>query len=317
MQFQSVGAGKPRAIAARVTLPRPVIPGSALMITRNCTQGLFLLRPDSVTSNAFIYCMGVAQMRSQVDVMGLVQMSNHLHDDIFDRHGTAPIFYKHFHGLLAKCLNARWGRWENFFASTQTNVLHLTEREDLIRKLVYTFTNPVEAGLVARVMDWPGANGYEALITGKPLRATRPRHFFAEDSTLPAEVELHLRIPPELGDHDEIVAEVKRRVEELEAVEAARRAATGRRVLGRNAVLRQSWRDSPKSRKPRRGLRPTIAAKNLWARLEAIQRKREFAKAYREARQAWLAGRPIPFPPGTYWLRHFVGVEVAPFEKMN
>jgi hypothetical protein len=316
MQFPSVREGKVCATAERVTLPRPVVPGSALMITRNCAQGLFLLRPDPVTRNAFIYCIGIAQMRSQVDLMGLVQMSNHLHDDVFDRRGTAPVFYREFHGLLAKCLNARWGRWENFFASTQTNVVHLSEREDLIRKLVYTFTNPVAAGLVASVMEWPGANGYEALITGKPLRATRPRHFFAEDSKLPDEVEVHLRIPPELGEHDEIVAEVKRRVEEFETAEAARRAAAGQRVLGRNAVQRQSWRDSPVSRKPRRGLRPTIAAKNLWARLEAIQRKREFTKAYRAARKAWLEGAPIPFPPGTYWLHHFMGVEVAPFEKM-
>lgn len=278
---------------------------------------MFLLRPDPVTANAFVYCMGIAQMRSQVDVMGLMQMSNHLHYDIFDRHGRAPTFYKNAHGLLAKCLNARWGRWENFFASTQTNVLRLEEREDLIRKLVYTFTNPVAAGLVAKVMDWPGANGYEALITGKPLRATRPPHFFAKDSSLPVEIELHVRIPPELGDHDEIVAEVKKRVEEFEVAEAARRAETGQRVLGRYAVMRQSWQRSPTSDKPRRGLRPTIAAKRLWARLEAIQRKREFVVAYREARRAWLAGTPIPFPHGTYWLRHFAGVEVVPFEKMN
>jgi hypothetical protein len=287
------------------------------MITRNCTQGLFLLRPDAVTANAFIYCMGVAQIRSQVDVMAFMQMSNHLHDDIFDRHGTAPVFYRECHGLLAKCLNARWGRWENFFESKQTNAVHLTEREDLIRKLVYTFTNPVEAGLVERVMDWPGANGYEALIMGKPLRATRPPYFFAEDSTLPDEIELHVRIPPELGDHYEIVAEVKRRVEEFEVAAAARRAETGRRVLGRNAVMRQSWQTSPKSRKPRRGLRPTIAAKNLWARLEAMQRKREFVRDYRHARRAMLAGTPIPFPFGTYWLHRFLGVEVAPFEKTN
>jgi putative transposase len=287
------------------------------MITRNCTQGLFLLRPDPVTANAFIYCLGIAQMRSQVDVMGVVQMSNHLHDNIFDRQGTAPTFYRDFHGLLAKCLNARWGRWENFFASTQTNVVHLQEREDLIRKLVYTFTNPVKDGLVARVADWPGANGYEALITGKPLRATRPRHFFAEASTLPDEIELHLRIPPELGDHDEIVAEVKQRVEAFEVAEAARRAVDGQHVLGRNAVMRQSWRRSPTTGKPRRGLRPTIAAKSLWARLEAIQRKHEFVTAYRHARRAWLAGTPIPFPAGTYWLRRYMGVEVAPQEKMN
>ena len=286
------------------------------MITRNTTQGLFLLRPDPVTANAFIYCMGVAQLRSGVDVMGFVQMSNHLHDPIFDRHGTAPSFYRDFHGLLAKCLNARWRRWENFFETKQTNALHLTELEDVIRKLVYTFTNPVAAGLVERVMDWPGANGYEALITGKSLRATRPTFFFAEDSELPDEIELHLRIPPELGDHDEIVAEVKRRVEEFEVAEAARRAATGRRVLGRNAVMRQSWQTTPKSRKPRRGLRPTIAAIRLVARLAEIQSRRDWRRDYRKARRALLAGTPIPFPAGTYWLRRFMGVEVAPFEKV-
>ena len=45
------------------------------------------------------------------------------------------------------------------------------------------------------------------------------------------------------------------------------------------------------------------------------QRKREFVRDYRQARRALLAGTPIPFPAGTYWLRRFIGVEVAPFEK--
>ena len=82
-------------------------------------------------------------------------------------------------------------------------------------------------------------------------------------------------------------------------------------------MLRQSWRESPTSREPRRGLRPTIAARNLWARLEAIQRKREFVAAYRAARAALLVGTPIPFPFGTYWMRRFVNVEVSASFEMN
>jgi len=82
-------------------------------------------------------------------------------------------------------------------------------------------------------------------------------------------------------------------------------------------VLRQSWRESPTSREPRRNLRPTIAARNLWARLEAIQRKREFAAAYAKARAALLAGTPIPFPHGTYALRRLMGVAVAAPENSN
>ena len=284
------------------------------MVTRRCTQRQFLLRPDPKTNNAFVYCLAVAAQRNPIAVIDFVQMSNHLHDALYDRLGNAPAFYEDFHKLLAKCMNARWGRWENFFSSEQVNVVRLETREDLINKLVYIATNPVKDGLVERVDDWPGSSGYRALLSGEPLRATRPKHFFAEDGTMPEEVTLHLTIPPELGDRDEILAEVQARVAAFEEEAARKRARTGKRVLGRYAVLRQSWRDSPTSREPRRGLRPTIAARSLWARLEAIQRKRDFITAYRRARQALIAGTPIPFPPGTYWLRRFLGVEVAPFE---
>ena len=242
-----------------MSAPRPVYPGSASMVTRRCTQRQFLLRPDADSCNAFIYCLAVAAQRHDIDVMGFIQMSNHLHDGIFDRHGCAPAFYEHFHKLLAKCMNALRGRWENFFSSEQVCVVRLETREALIDKLVYIATNPVKDGLVERVDDWPGAAGYRALLDGTPLTATRPKHFFVDDGTMPASVSLTLTIPPELGDHAEIVAEVKARVAAVEEQEARKRAETGRRVLGRYAVLRQSWRDSPTTREPRRGLRPRSA----------------------------------------------------------
>jgi hypothetical protein len=287
------------------------------MVTRRNTQRQYLLRPDRETNNAFIYCLAVASQRNSIDVMNFVQMSNHLHQAPFDRKGNAPAFYRDFHGLLAKCVNALRGRWENFFSSTQPSVVRLETREALIDKLVYIATNPVVAGLVERVDDWPGASGYRALLSGEPLHATRPKHFFAEDGDMPEHVTLHLTIPPELGNRDEILAEVQKRVAAVEAEEARKRAQTGKRVLGSYAIRRQSWRESPTSREPRRGLRPTIAARSLWARLEAIQRKRDFVVAYRIARLALLAGTPIPFPYGTYWLRRFVGVEVQPREENN
>ena len=287
------------------------------MVTRRCTQQQFLLRPDPETNNAFIYCLAVAAQRHGIDVMGFIQMSNHLHDEIFDRDGNAPAFNELFHKLLAKCMNALRGRWENFFSSEQVCVVRLETREDVINKLVYIATNPVKDGLVERVDDWPGASGYRALLNGTPLRATRPKHFFADDGTMPEEVTLHLTIPPELGDRDEIIAEVRARVTAFEQQAARERARTGRTVLGRFAVLRQSWRESPTSREPRRGLRPTIAAHNLWARLEAIARNREFAPAHRRARLAQRAGMPIPFPHGTYWMRVHMGVAVEQIEKSN
>ncbi len=286
-------------------------------MTRRCTQRQFLLRPDPETNNAVIYCLAVAAQRYAIDVIDFIQMSNHLHDVIYDLYGNAPAFYEHFHKLLARCMNALRGRWENFFSSEQVCVVRLENPSDVVDKLVYVATNPVKDGLVARLREWPGASGFRALVTGRALRATRPAHFFADDGVMPDEVTLQLRVPPEVGDHDTIVAELRTRVAAVEEAEGARRAREGTRVLGRYAVSRQPWRDSPTSHEPRRGLRPTIAARNLWARLEAIQRKRDFTVAYRRARQALLAGLPIPFPRGTYWLRRFANVAVATFEENN
>ena len=85
-------------------------------------------------------------------------------------------------------------------------------------------------------------------------------------------------------------------------------------MLGRQRILRQSWRDSPTSLEPRRNLPPRVAAKNTWARarIEALERDRQFEADYARARAAWLAGIDVVFPAGTYWLHRFARVPVAP-----
>ena len=293
-----------------MTVPRQVLENTASMVTRRCTQRQYLLTPNAVCNNAVIYCIIVAAQKTGICLLDFMTMPNHVHDGVFDPKGELVAFYTEFHRLLAKCMNARLGRWENFWASQQTNVVRLETANDVMDKMVYIATNPVTAGLVERVEDWPGAFGYRALITGEPLRATRPEDYFDEDGEMPAEVQMTLRIPPELGDHDAFVAKLKRLVGNVEREEARKRQETGRKVLGRNAVMRRSWRESPTSKSPRRGLRPTIAAKDFWRRLEAIQRRRDFLSRYRIARQALLAGAPIPFPHGTYWLKRFMNVAV-------
>lgn len=85
----------------------------------------------------------------------------------------------------------------------------------------------------------------------------------------------------------------------VEAEQAGMRARTGRTVLGRRRILRQSWRDSPATYEPRRTLNPRVEARNVWLRVEALQRNKAFVEAYRAARVAWLAGIATVFPPGT------------------
>ena len=278
------------------------------MLTRRCTQRQFLLRPDSHTNNAFVYCLAVASQRAGVWVLFTVAEANHHHTGIFDPLGTYPDFIEHFHKLLAKCLNALRGRWENFWSSEQTSVLLLVDPADVLDKMVYALTNPVKDNLVARVTDWPGVNAFDPILSGDSITAVRPDHFFREDGPMPATVSLTFSRPPEFEglSHDEFASMLKCRVEAAEAETAAKRRMTGARVLGRQGVLDQDWRDSPSGHEPRRELNPRVAAKNKWSRIEALQRNKAFGNGYRRAFEAFRKGiKDVLFPAGTFWLRRF------------
>jgi REP element-mobilizing transposase RayT len=291
--------------------PRQVLPGQFYLVTRRCTQRQFLLRPDAPTNNAFTYCLIDAAQRAQIEVVLPCAMSNHYHAVIFDRFGRYPEFAEHFHKMFARSQNALRGRKENFWSSEQVSVVRLVNREDVIEKLVYTATNPVKDGLVDAVHHWPGVNGLGALLGRRPLRATRPGHFFRGNGAMPRQLELRLVIPPELGPEGEVLEELRQRVAVAEKSFATERQRIGHGVRGRRAVLRQSWQGQPSSFEPGRGLRPRVAARCRWARIEALQRNREFIANYTSAREIWRAGGIVAFPPGTYWLRRHAHISIA------
>lgn len=127
---------------------------------------------------------------------------------------------------------------------------------------------------------------------------------------MPDALEMPLTIPPELGPAAEVLSELRERVRTVELEGTAERLRTGGRVLGRRGVFAQSWRSQPASCEPRRNLRPRVAARCKWARIEALLRNRAFAMEYASARDRWRNGMPAVFPPGTYWLQRFAPVPV-------
>ena len=130
--------------------PRQVLPRRFYLLTRRCTQRQFLLRPDALTNQAFTYCLAEAAQRFEIDILLPVAESNHHHTILFDRHGRVPQFTEHFHKMLARCQNARWGRWENLWAAEEPCLTELLTREAIIAKLVYAASNPVKDLLVER-----------------------------------------------------------------------------------------------------------------------------------------------------------------------
>ena len=91
---------------AALMLPRPVVPGEYVMVTRRCTQRTFLLRPDAETNQTYLYCLGLAAQRAKVDLIHAMTCTNHGHLECFDRHGTRVEFYQYLHELVARATNA-------------------------------------------------------------------------------------------------------------------------------------------------------------------------------------------------------------------
>ncbi len=294
-----------------MTMPRQIIPGRYLTITRRCTQRQFLMRPDDETNNAFLYCLLEAAIHFGIDVILTCAMSNHHHTSIRDRYGRVSELMQRFHGHFAKCQNSLHGRWENHWSVEDASIVDLADRGALIESLAYVATNPVKDHLVDEVHHWPGVNTLSALLAQRAVRATRPNHFFSEDGPMPESVELTQFVPDEFGARDVLLNELRERCSQIQEACAVERRETGRSVLGRRRILRQSWRDFPTTVEPRREISPRVKTRNKWRRIEVLQRYQEFAKAYRAARLAWLAGTPVVFPFGTYWLRRFAGVPVA------
>jgi REP element-mobilizing transposase RayT len=292
-------------------LPRQVLPGAYYMLTRRCSERRFLLRPDRVTNNAYLYCLIEAALRFEIDVVIMCMMSNHHHLVIRDRFGRYPEFIEHLHRMIARSQNALRGRWENFWASGQTSVVRLVDREDVIRKAAYVAANPVQDQLVDRVDHWPGINGLGALLAEREIRAERPHHFFRKGGPMPQQVAMRVGFPEELGDPSRLASELELMVRRIERDAADERIRTGLKVIGRAAVLKQKWNSAPRTFDERRAMSPRVAAVNRWSRLEALLRNKVFERAYAHARSLWREGANVLFPPGTYWLRRFANVAIA------
>jgi hypothetical protein len=274
-----------------------------------------LLRPDPEVGQIYLYCLGEAAARLSVTIHAFIAMSNHQHIILRDNLGNFPEFLAHLNKMLAKVMNARLGRWENFWAAEQANAVYLVEPVDRFDKLIYVLANPVNDDLVDRVTDWPGASSLGLNLTGRSVTVQRPCDFFDPEGNMPPEITLRVERPA--GFEHLYEAEWTRRLrdalEEAEERARSKRRETGRGVLGRKAVLRAQPTDRPHTLEPRRGLRPHIAC------LDQARRRLELAAltAFRMARsQAWvrtIAGEPdVIFPLGTYRIRGFFRIQRPP-----
>jgi REP element-mobilizing transposase RayT len=288
-----------------------VLPGKTYLVTRRCSQRQFLLRPSKQTDEIFGYVLAVATARYGVQLHVATVMSNHYHLVLTDPRAQLPAFSQYLDALIAKAMNAAYERCENFWAPGSFSAVVLEGEEDVVEKCVYTLANPVQAGLVSKGRTWPGLWSDPERIGERWRTFERPGAFFASDGTMPERATLRLDAPPNVDAaafRRAVVARLEDREREIERA----MAAEGRSFLGRRRVRAQRHVDTPATVEPGRGLKPRVAARDRWKRVEALGRLRSFLDDYREALSRWRAGvAGVVFPAGTYGLRVLCAVPCA------
>ena len=304
--------GTPFALyLAAMSRPRPVLPDKTYLVTRRCTQRQFLLRPSPEINHFFLYCLAYATFKFQVKIHAFCALSNHVHIVLTDVLGNLPKFMEWLVGNTARGLNAHYGRRENFWAPERYSRVELVDPQDILAKMVYTLTNPVAAGLVSEGKQWPGLRSNTLREGPQKIIVRKPRFFFRPGGKLPEKIELVVEPPTVCANLDGALAGQRFHdaVLQREAEIRTELRRAGKRFLGPERVLGQSPKDCPTSPEPRGNIKPQVACRDKWRRIERLQAVGEFLIAYREAFKKFASGvRDVIFPAGTYWLRVHCGV---------
>ena len=295
---------------------RPIERGRRYKITRRCIGRLLLFSPgrDAAELRNFIgYCLAHAATRYGIQIHTSLWMSNHHHTDITDPEANLVPFKQLLHSLIARGRNAQLGRDDSIWSGKKPSDTRRPTEEESLMDMVYTLTNPVDAGLVKWAKLWPGFTTIGWRF-GETRTFKRPVGFFDDEGDMPEEVSLTLVRPQihlELDDdavYDKLMAEVRKH--ECDVQRSMRQE--GRRFMGLIRLKNQRWNRAPQSFEERFNIVPKHAASSLKRVLAEVERDREWERQYAAARTLLLAGKPAVFPAGTYWLHRFAGVAVAP-----
>lgn len=296
-----------------MTAPRRVLPGTVYLITRRCSERRCFLRPSSEVNEIFLFVLARAARRYGVLVHVFCVLSNHVHLVITDPSGRLPAFMQYLDSLVARAVNATLGRFEGFWSTDASySAVEPLDASDVLAKTAYVLANPVAAGLVRHGAAWPGLRTAPEQIGTTTFTARKPRRFFDPRGYLPDSVELELTTPPGFQSGADFRVLLSSAVEALEEKHRAERAAQCRRFVGVARVLAQDPCSRPESGERRFSLKPRIAARDKWRRIEGLLRLKSFEDDYRKAWTSWISGiRDVIFPAGTYLLRVLHGVQCA------
>jgi len=284
-----------------------VLPGTTYLLTRRCLGRRFLLRPDPVLNNLFVYCLGLAAEKHGFELHAGSVMSNHYHLVATDVRGVLPDFLMTLHRSLAMSLKRLRG-WDEVVwePNVSTSAVELRGPGEILDKVAYTLLNPVSAGLVRAPHRWPGVLSTLERLTRGTEEATRPLVWFKDSA--PKAATLEWTPPPGFARKEDYLGALQALTESRLTLLRAEHRRQGRGYLGRTRLKKTLVTDQPKTKKARFGRSPTFSALTRERWREAMKRLRGFRRAYRAAYAAWRQGDGgAEFPLGTWWVVRYAG----------
>jgi len=158
--------------------PRRVLPHQVHMVTRRCSERRFFLKPGKLTNQIVRYALARALQLTSVELYAFVAEANHVHAIVGDPKAELPEFMGHLDSLIARALNAHYGRGENLWSPDPFSNVEIHDEETLIRELLYVYSNPVKDGLVARPEQWPGVKTLPEDMGARTEVVKRPENAF-------------------------------------------------------------------------------------------------------------------------------------------
>jgi hypothetical protein len=279
----------------------------------------YLLRPDPIVKQLFVYVMAVAAERFRVRVHAVCVMSNHVHVVATDSDGCLPRWLAFVFRILALCVKTLRA-WDGpLWDAEQPSVVRLETSQAVIEKIAYVIANPASANLVRTAVEWPGLVSRPEQIGVARLSAARPSLYMnPKNKSWPEMAQLPLELPPAIAQEDasRFVRKILHEVKRLERISAAR-VRSGQRVLGADAARALDPFDRPASKEAIGRTLPTSAVGRNGGSMRRLvsEASRRFRLLYSKALAEWRAGvRSTVFPNGTWAMRvhHMVVVAPAP-----
>lgn len=277
--------------------------GQVAFLTRRTSGRSFLLlnTKDGDVKRAVGYIHGLETVRKNQTSHAFVTMTNHYHSVQSDQDAKRSDYSREVNHHLAKFVNYRHNRSGSVWPRDRRGDVHLGDVETLVEKMVYTWLNPVRAGLVDRVEEW---DNFVILPKhwGKTLRFERPENF-RDVGDLPEYIEF-IPMPPPGFDHwrlEDVVSFFEEKIRDGEREN--REARRHRKPIGMKKCYLIDPFSSPQTPATRYERNPRFSAKDKIAIRRLAASYKTFRDEQRRCLQQLRAGERPVFPCGTVKMR--------------